>query len=444
MNTLVIIPSLHHKYSFSAPLSWLFSEHPSKVRGIYSEDLCPKDLWGIDLCIVELNWFVELYEFALIIAFIRKHRRKCQILFGGLFGQLKYREIFSRYDVDYFIKGFAERPIKLLLDGQDPKTIPNLVGRDFENATTYVPSESDLAAIRYDLAWFPDYFRYWSLFPAPGIDMELPTASLPLYPSYRYTVDPADPTKEFRVPPRGGRYHLPMIVTARGTCRAVHDGCSYCMGSKKQRLKEIYGCDGVVLSNEVLKQHLRQLAKDFDQATLYINSPCEYDFTGEHYDLEVTIEFDCRVTPERLRTILYAFRKASVHMVLYRDGHQDRPGSPEVVDVQRFLELEDEHHRIFFFAFRDDGHAVGLTKKNWLYAEFVFPEWTSWEFYGDWDKAMKFSKRWFAFTRQYNLLPFPRKIIMPLFVTAAFALIYLASRLGIKSSKEEMLFGKTA
>jgi len=39
MKTLVVIPSLQHKYMFSALLAWMFSRHVDYVDGIYSFSL---------------------------------------------------------------------------------------------------------------------------------------------------------------------------------------------------------------------------------------------------------------------------------------------------------------------------------------------------------------------------------------------------------------------
>ncbi|HEX2952759.1 MAG TPA: hypothetical protein VHR47_02100 [Bacillota bacterium] len=441
MNALVIIPSLQHKYSFSAPLAWLFSDHVSEVRGIYSEDLKPEDLAGIDLCIVELNWFIELCEFGHIIRYIRRYGKGVTILFGGLYAQLKYKEVFEHYDVDLFIKGFAELPMKLLLDGKDPSEIPNMMSRDFENETTYYPSKEELEKITYNLDWFPDYFRNWARYPAPGVDAEWSNSLTPFRPTYRYPQKIKNPLKEYRVPPSGGRYHLPMVITARGGCRAVHDGCSYCMGSKKDVLQEIYQCGGVVLDNELLKKHMRRIAEGFKQATLYINSPFEYDFTGEHYDIEVTIEVDCPVTPEQLAKVIYAFTKAKVNLVLYKEGHMSIAGQKKYADIKNLIKLEDEDHRIYFFGFRDDADEAGVPQRNRLYSEFAFPKWTDWEYYNDWEKALKHSEKWYAYTRQYNLLPPPRRIIMGTIVNVVLFWNMLAPRLGIKVHKENILFG---
>lgn len=114
MNTLVIIPSLPHKFSFSAPLAWLFSDHIDHVRGIYGYMLNEQLAKEYTSFIVELNWFIELYEFELIVAFIKKHNPDSKILFGGLYSQLKYKELFERNNVDYFIKGDSELPLLII------------------------------------------------------------------------------------------------------------------------------------------------------------------------------------------------------------------------------------------------------------------------------------------------------------------------------------------
>jgi len=72
------------KFSFSAPLAWLFSDNIDKVKGIYSSGLNTTIVKQYKSFIVELNWFVELHEFTLIVEFIKKHNPDSVIMFGGL------------------------------------------------------------------------------------------------------------------------------------------------------------------------------------------------------------------------------------------------------------------------------------------------------------------------------------------------------------------------
>ena len=133
MKCLIIIPTTMHNYSFSAPLTWMFSKHTDKVTGIYGFELTEELVKSYDFFIIELNWFIELFEFQLLTEYIKKNNKNAKILFGGLYAALKYKEIFPRCDVDYFIQGDNELPIEMLLQDENPAAIPNLVGKNFEN-----------------------------------------------------------------------------------------------------------------------------------------------------------------------------------------------------------------------------------------------------------------------------------------------------------------------
>ncbi len=397
---------------------------------------------GVGLCILEINWFIELYEFGQIVNFIRKHNKNCQILFGGLYAQISYKRIFKEMDVDYFIKGFSEKPMQMFLDGDEPCSIPNMVGRDFENEVTYTFKLDDYKNTQYNLDWFPDYFKYWSLFPEPDLDMDMDFSNMPLYPPYHYPKKMKDPAKAFRVPPRGGRYHLPMLITSRGHCSSVHEGCESCMGSKTKVLKEVYNSDCVVMDNDTLKQELHKISEKFEFGSLYINSKCNYDLTGEHFPIELTVEFDCEVSPIQLSKIIHSFRKVNVHLVLYKKGHQLGHNDKIHRQVKDFLAMENDHCKIYFFAFKRDADRAGLPQKNRMYADFIFPKWAAWEFYTNYQNAYKFSKNWFYFTRQYNLFPPPKRLIMWAVVYLSFILTTIGSKLGLKTKKDDMIFGK--
>ena len=259
MQTLIVIPSLMHKYTFSAPLAWLFSDHADQVKGTYSFALTKDIVKKYDHFVVELNWFIELYEFELITRLIKRHNKKAVILFGGLYSQLKYQEIFRNSPVDYFIKGDNELPIKQWLDGADPRTIPNMVGRDFENEQSYIFQQRDYKHLDFNLDWFPDYAERWKEYPEPDKDLEPCFDELPLLPKYwERPGQKAALDLRWRVPPKGGRYHLPMLITSRGGCPAAHEGCDYCMGSKIEAMHAIYKRPTLVMDNDTLVHLLKK------------------------------------------------------------------------------------------------------------------------------------------------------------------------------------------
>lgn len=437
MQTLVIIPSLMHKYSFSAPLAWLFSDHLDQVQGIYSYTLTKAIVKQYDRFIVELNWFIELYEFQLITRFIKRYNPRAEILFGGLYSQLKYREIFQYAPVDYFIKGDNEVPLKLFLDGADPRTIPNLVGRDFENEQTYVFRSEDFHHLEFSLDWLPDYQKGWQEFPEPDADVDMIFTELPLYPKYWQKPGEKLPLElQWRVSPKGGRYHLPMLFTARGGCPVAHRGCEYCMGSKASEMAAIYNRPPVIMDNATLIHLLKKIEKSFPQVSIYINSDEVYDFTGQHFDLEATIEIDAASTIEDARRILPAFRKARLHTALYTEG---LIGTDIRTNIADYAELEDANHQVYFFASQEDAQAHHIPPERRLYSEFLLPHWALWDFYTDWSKALAKSRSWYMVTGQVNLYPPPRQFVTRLLRSVMFPVLYGLNKAGLINLKKQVV-----
>ncbi len=283
---LVIIPTSKPNYEigFSAPLSWLFSKNVHNVKGIFSFQLTPKLISSYDYFIIELNWFTELYEFGLIVDYIKSHNKKAKILFGGIHSQLKYKMIFDNYDVDYFIKGDNELPIQMFLDGDNIRNIPNFVSRSFENDIEYTFREEDYDNLDFNLDWFPDYFRF---------------------------------LEKINLESDAGAFINPIIFSSKG-CATAHEGCDYCFGSKLNVYKSCYNREPVIADNDQLIKLLRKAEKKFNRLTLYINSPCDYDFSGIKLDIDAVIEIDSKVSMEQIKNLLFAFKKARMFLPIHR------------------------------------------------------------------------------------------------------------------------------
>ena len=412
MRTLVVIPSLMHKYTFSAPLAWLFGHDVESVRGVYSAQLDKKTVQAHDSFIVELNWFIELHEFGLITHFIKRHNMHAKILFGGLYSQIKFGEIFSKYPVDYFIKGDAEVPIREYLNGTPPEKIPNLVGRHFTNPQSYHFTPDEFDDLAFDLDWIPEYETGWESFPEPGNPEDMSFEQIPRFPQYWEKPNTQRPLSlRWRVPPRGGRYHLPMLFTGRGGCPAAHRGCEYCMGARHDVMRAIYGRPPVVMSNEHLIRLLHKIDRKFKRVTLYINSHGDYDLRGHHFDLNATIEIDCQSTANDAAKLMYAFREANLHIALFKEGITgEQPRS----SVDDYLALEDPKHKMHFFATKEETKRLNIPPETRLYTEFVFPSWANWDYYTDTRNAEAKSRQWFMVTNQVNLYPLPRRLITKL------------------------------
>jgi len=323
MKALVIIPHSKPSYElgFSAPISWLFTGL-DEVFGIFSSELTEDHIKSFDLFIIELNWHTELYEFSIIVKYIKSIKKEAKILFGGIYSQLKYKTIFEKYDIDYFIKGDNEVPIKLLLSGVDLKSIPNLVTRSFENSLEFIFKQSDYDNIDFDLSWFPSYFNL--------LKDEIDTDN--------------------------SLFINPMIVSSKG-CTTVHAGCDYCVGSKKGR-------DPVEISNEQLISMLRKIEKKFKVATLYVISPFVYDLKNEKFDMELHIEIDSKVDFDVFNNFVSSFRKTISVIPLYKEGIM---GNSMIEDVNRYRNIEGNHEVRFPARLSDEIKIKIEDKRNMLF-----------------------------------------------------------------------------
>jgi hypothetical protein len=349
MKCLMVIPTTMHNYSFSAPLAWMFAGREETVTGIYGFELTEKLVTSYDFFIIELNWFIQLTEFSLLVEYIKKHNRGARILFGGLYSALKYKEIFQRYEVDYFIQGSNEMPMEMLLNDADPKKIPNMIGRDFENPITYLFKEEDYKNLEYGLEWFPSYYRY-------------------------------------REP--GQMYELPMLITNKGGCTSIHKECDYCMGAKHEALRKIYRHSPIVMSNRTLMGQLEKVEKKFDRASLIVLSECNYNFSNRYFDIDMNVEIDSPVAIEKISEILYAFRKCVLNISVYEEG---LCGDAVRDNFQDIIEREDEDHHVRFFAYDREAVRLNIPEDHIMPSEDVLPEWAYWNFYMNMEQALLFS-----------------------------------------------------
>jgi len=361
MNCCVVIPTTKSNYEqgFSAPLAWLFSGYENRVRGIYSVDLTPTAIGPFDTFIIELNWFTTLHEFGKIVSFIREHQPRAVILFGGLFAQIHYRRIFQEYEVDYFIRGDNELPIKLFLEGCKPSSIPNIVGRDFENPIDYRFSAAEFERLEYSLDWFPDYGKY---------------------PRYRDSLT----------------FPLPMLLTSKGGCCCIHSGCQYCLGSQTGVLESAYGREPIAMGQRTLMGQLSRLSARFRVFSLYVLTPFSYDFAGQFFDATAMIEIDSPVSLTQARDTMSAFRRCRLMLPLYEEGVM---GKTIRADLDELLALEDEEHRLTFFLYDRDISAVAARLPESNRSASLTPIWTSrffdFSFYRDFEKARSFSREVF-------------------------------------------------
>jgi hypothetical protein len=368
MNALVIIPITMHNYSFSAPLAWLFSKHKDKVKGVFAFELTENLIDEYDLFIVELNWFIQLYEFTLVVNAIKRVKPNAGILFGGLYSAIKYEELFKRLPVDYCIQGDNELPIDLLLRGCPEKEVPNLVTKNGKNKDTYIFQQCDFDNFIIDIDWIPSYLKY-------SQNPEIYYREDDHYERLMLTL-----------------YSLPMVITTKGGCPSKHHGCDYCMGSKESVLFEIYRRPPVSMTNSQMHRIIDNIQKKYRQASLFFLTDNNYDFSGYYYDLEVSMEIDAKMSCDTIKGIVQAFPKCIANISVYEEGVF---GSTPRKDIEGLLEIEDANHRINFLGDGNDPVFKQIPKERKLFPDDTFPKWAYWDFYNNYDSALRFSKRIF-------------------------------------------------
>lgn len=360
---LVVIPlskSIQYMFGLSAPLAWLFAGRADRVRGVYGHELSEAHIREHDTFVIELCWFTALYEVGLLATHIKRINPRAKILIGGLYSQLAYRKILDSYPIDYFIRGDNELPIAMFLDGEDPRNIPNFVDREVEHPIEYRFSQDDFASLDFDLSWFPQYAAMIDRFP---------------------TTD-------------NQQYRVPMIITSRGGCGVPHRGCSYCMGSRLKVMKQLHGRPVIVMDNDNLIRLIRK-AERFGEFCIYMTSACNYDLTSIHCDARVFIEVEGKVSADRLRKIMYAFRRSELMIPVHSDGIM---GGDIVTDCRDLVALSDDDHVVKFVAYADEAAALGhIPAASLVYVLDTFlPEWSHFDLYSKWDSALEVAKDRFA------------------------------------------------
>lgn len=358
---LVIVPTnVLCPESFSAPLAWLFSNHVDRVRGVFDHELTRELIEEHEMFVVELNWFTQLERFFDVVATIRRHRADAKVLFGGLYAALKHRVVFERSQVDYFIRGDNELPIRMLLDDAPIETIPNLVSRDSENEQTYFFSREEFKTLDFNLDWFPSAKAAQDRLVSVDID-EMYARRCPVYP-------------------------LPVVFTTKGGCLGCHRGCETCLGSHHSLLRSIYGREIIELEGEILIDLFKKVERRFRAASFHVLSSPNFDFSGCSFDLDVFIEFNGPASVEQVARTIRAFRRAYVHLFVFDEGLR---GTTVRQDIRQLLALEDESHRIFFFG---EVEHKDIPDDRKLYGDTAMPEWVEYNVYDDFDKALRIAQ----------------------------------------------------
>jgi hypothetical protein len=152
------------------------------------------------------------------------------------------------------------------------------------------------------------------------------------------------------------------------------------------------------MNNDVLMHLLEKLEKSFNNASLVLLSRYDYDFSNQSFDLDMTVEIDCRIPLEKIKELLYGFRKCVLNLPAYAAEGLSMEGLRE--RIEEFTQLEDDDHKIKLLG--NVGEAAALSISEVLGGSGAqppdagqgseLPEWAHWDFYQDLEQAYIFSE----------------------------------------------------
>lgn len=112
------------------------------------------------IIVMDCHWYFSLPEIGRLSGVFKKINRNTIIVTGGHTASVFAEDIVNKFEVDYVIKGDAERPfpllIKELLEGRSGCSVPNIVNKRFVTPQTYHLTEKDFSNCDYlNIDWFP-------------------------------------------------------------------------------------------------------------------------------------------------------------------------------------------------------------------------------------------------------------------------------------------------
>lgn len=92
------------------------------------------------IVLIDAHWHVHIKN-AIELANICKRSIDCKVVFGGLSSTLFYKQLIALPEIDFVVKGDAEKPLlqlaKSILEKKENKKIPNIAAKGFDNKIGY-------------------------------------------------------------------------------------------------------------------------------------------------------------------------------------------------------------------------------------------------------------------------------------------------------------------
>ncbi|MDD4893808.1 MAG: hypothetical protein PHW54_00640 [Candidatus Omnitrophica bacterium] len=152
----------HHSWSPIIPMGVpaLMQSVDCKKIGVFYDQVNEELIRSAKIVALDLHWYFHLYPVEVISAYLKRINPSINIIAGGYTATVLAETIIKNFKIDFIIKGDAEYPFVLLVNGLlgngDIRNIPNIVAKSFSSKQDYCLTKDGFSSYVYnDLSWFP-------------------------------------------------------------------------------------------------------------------------------------------------------------------------------------------------------------------------------------------------------------------------------------------------
>jgi len=142
----------------------MVSALPYEKTGVFERELTDSLIGGARVFLMDIHWHFTLTTGMLLANRIRRINPGAKIIAGGYTASIFARQVVRNSEIDFVVRGDADHSlpelVAALLNGQDPRKIPNITAGDFETGLSGSFTTVDYSSIEFhEPAWFPSYMR---------------------------------------------------------------------------------------------------------------------------------------------------------------------------------------------------------------------------------------------------------------------------------------------
>ncbi len=130
--------------------------------GRYAFEVTEQEIRAASVIAIDVHWALALTGLGPLVTHVRRVSARVPIVVGGVTAGHYARELLEQYDVDYVIRGDAERSFKTLVEGLVAGRVPDAIANVYHRRDLQ-PTHARLSAAEFDATdcltadWFPTY-----------------------------------------------------------------------------------------------------------------------------------------------------------------------------------------------------------------------------------------------------------------------------------------------